>query len=55
MAFMLIVDVVVTSVLLMQSHTIDDLEVWKCITPDIILTEAQRLAFMLYKEHCELL
>lgn len=46
-------DFIVTYVLLMQAHAIAGLEVCRCLTPEILPTEAQRLEVMLYEENCE--
>ncbi|CAN6886069.1 unnamed protein product [Brassica oleracea] len=41
----------VTSILLIQAHAVGGLEVCKCITPDVLDVEVERLAVMIYEEN----
>ncbi|KAF3585393.1 hypothetical protein F2Q69_00028810 [Brassica cretica] len=41
----------VTSILLIQAHAVGGLEVCKCITPDVLDIEVERLAVMIYEEN----
>uniref|UniRef100_A0A0D3CJB0 Ubiquitin-like protease family profile domain-containing protein n=1 Tax=Brassica oleracea var. oleracea TaxID=109376 RepID=A0A0D3CJB0_BRAOL len=41
----------VTSILIIQAHAVGGLEVCKCITPDVLDIEVERLAVMIYEEN----
>ncbi|KAF3501391.1 hypothetical protein F2Q69_00041533 [Brassica cretica] len=43
-----------TSVLLMQTHSLSGIETCRCIAPHILASEAQRVAVMLYEYHMKL-
>ena len=43
-----------TSVLLMKTHSLSGIEIFRCIAPHILASEAQRVAVMLYEYHMKL-
>ena len=43
-----------TSVLVMQTHSLSGIETCRCIAPHILASEAQRVAVMLYEFHMKL-
>ncbi|CAN6801685.1 unnamed protein product [Brassica oleracea] len=43
-----------TSVLLMQKHSLSGIETCRCIASHILASEAQRVAVMLYEYHMKL-
>lgn len=49
------VDASVTAVLLMQYHSMGGVEACKCLTPEVLTGEAQKLAVVFFEEHGEIL
>ncbi|CAN7073746.1 unnamed protein product, partial [Brassica oleracea var. botrytis] len=47
-------DSLLTSVLLMQTHSLFGIETCRCIAPHILASEVQRVAVMLYEYHMKL-
>ncbi|CAG7898836.1 unnamed protein product [Brassica rapa] len=45
----------VTSIFLIQAHAVGGLEVCKCITPDVLDVEVERLTVMIYEEYMGLI
>lgn len=43
----------VATVLLIQSHAILKIDGCKCIKPELLVVDAQKLAVMLYEQHCQ--
>ncbi|XP_018463315.2 uncharacterized protein LOC108834473 [Raphanus sativus] len=45
----------ITSILLIQAHAVGGIDVCQCITPEVVATEAERAAVMIYEENVEVL
>lgn len=41
----------ITAILLIQAHAVGGVDVWKCITSEVVDVEVKRIAVMIYEEN----